>query len=136
VELPSGQDPSGAPGRLFDPDPELQDLPSAQLLAMVAATGRSVLRRGRALMELGRRASSDTMLLQQTAALIRDPANQRSITAGTVTVSQLGAAGLIAGGSEPAAALARELAAQWPPGERSDFAWLISSLRAAYPPQD
>jgi hypothetical protein len=78
-------------------------------------------------MELGRRASSDAALLPQAAALIGDPANQRLTTVGTVTISQLGAAGLIAGGSQPAAALARDLAAQWPVYQQADFAWLIAS---------
>jgi hypothetical protein len=49
------------------------------------------------------------------------------LSAGAVSVSQLGTAGLIAGGGRPAAVLARELAAQWPAGERSDSAWLMKS---------
>ena len=128
----NGQDPPAVRSRLFDPDQELQDVPAAELLAVTADTHESVLRRGRALMELGRRASADTVLLAQAADLIRDPANQRLITIGAVTVSQLGAAGLIAGGSKPAADLARELAAEWPPGQQTDFAWLIASATSPH----
>ena len=68
------------------------------------------------------------------AALIRDPANRRLITIGPVSVSQLGTAGLVAAGSEPASALARGLAAEWPPGDQSDFARLMTSSGAAWPP--
>lgn len=73
-------------------------------------TSESVLRRGRALMELDRRASGDTALLHQVAALIRDPDNRRLITAGTVSVSQLGTAGLVAG----AANRRRSWPGSWP----------------------
>lgn len=84
-------------------------------------------------MELGRRASDDTALLQQVAAMIRDPENRRLITIGTVSVAQLGTAGLVAGGGEAAAALGRELASEWAAGERADFAWLMTSARIAWP---
>ena len=40
--------------------------------------------------------------------MIRDAGNRRLITVGAVSVSQLGTAGLLAGGGRPAAALARE----------------------------
>jgi hypothetical protein len=100
---------------------------------MVATARESVLRRGRALMEPGRRASADAALLRQVAAMIRDPVNRRLITVGTASVSQLGTAGLLAGGSGPAAALARELAAEWPAGEQTDFAWLMTSAGIAWP---
>jgi hypothetical protein len=93
-----------------------------------------VLSRGRALLELGRRASGDVTLLPLAAALIRDPASQRVTVVGAVTVSQLGAAGLIAGGGGPAAALARELAARWPPGQQADFAWLVAGATIEVPP--
>jgi hypothetical protein len=53
-----GDEPPGPPRGLFDPDPEFRGLETSELLAMVPRTGESVLRRGRALMELGRRASS------------------------------------------------------------------------------
>ena len=98
-----------------------------------AVEGESVLRRGRALIELGRRSAGDTTLLQQVADIIRDPENRRPITVGTASVSQLGTAGLIAGGGAPAAALARELAAEWTTGERSDFAWLMRSSGIPWP---
>jgi hypothetical protein len=94
---------------------------------MVPRPSESVLRRGQALMELGRRATSDTALLHQVADMIRDPENGRLIAVGTVPLSQLGTAVLIAGGGEPAAALAYELAAEWEAGERSDFAWLMKA---------
>jgi hypothetical protein len=53
------------PRGLFDPDQELQDLPLDELSAMAAAAREFVLHRGRALVELGRRASSDVALLQR-----------------------------------------------------------------------
>jgi hypothetical protein len=81
---------------------------------MVPRAAESVLRRGRAVMELGRCAADDPALLTEVAALIRDPANRRLITVGPVSVSQLGAAGLVAAGAEPTTTLARELAAEWP----------------------
>jgi hypothetical protein len=102
---------------------------------MVPRTSESVLRRGRALIELGRRSAGDTTLLQQVADIIRDPENRRLITVGTASVSQLGTAGLIAGGGAPAAALARELAAEWTTGERSGFAWLMRSSGIPWPQQ-
>jgi hypothetical protein len=83
-------------------------------------------------MELGRRASEDTALLPDVALMIRDVGNRRRITIGAVSVSQLGTAGLLAGGGA-AAALARELAAEWPAGERSDFEWLVASSGIAWP---
>jgi len=49
-------------------------------------------------MELGRRASRDTALLPQVAAMIRDPRNMRVLTAAAASISQLGTEGLIAGG--------------------------------------
>jgi hypothetical protein len=96
---------------------------------MVPRRSESVLRSGRALMELARRASGDTALLQQVADLIRDPENRRLITVGTASISQLGTAGLIGGGSQPAAELARRLAAEWTADERSDLEWLMRSSR-------
>ena len=130
-----GDEPLEAPPGLFDPDLEFRELDTRELVAMVPRTSESVLRRGRALMELGRRSSSDTTLLQQVADMIRDPENRRLITVGTASVSQLGTAGLIAGGGAPAAALARELAAEWTTGERSDFAWLMRSSGIPWPQQ-
>jgi hypothetical protein len=95
----------GARG-LFDPDREFFHLRTDEILAM-ADTREPALWRGRALMGLGRRASRDVALRQQGAAMIRDPGNHRRfITVGTVSVSQLGMAGLLAGVGEPTAALA------------------------------
>jgi len=127
-----GDEPPSAPQALA-PDLEFRELVTGELLAMVPRVGESVLRRGRALMELGRRASDEAALLPQVAALVRDPGNRRLRTVGAVSVSQLGTAGLLAGGSGPAAALALELAAEWPAGERSDFAWLMTSSGTAWP---
>ena len=112
---------------LLTPDPAFQKLDTAELLAMVPRATESVLRRGRAAMELGRRAANDPALLTEVAALIRDPANRRLMTIGPVSVAQPGTAGLVAAGSEPASALARGLAAEWPPGDQSDFARLMTS---------
>jgi hypothetical protein len=126
-----GDEPRG----LLDLDLEFQELSTNELLAMVPHTSESVLRRGRALLELGRRASSDPALLQQVAAMVRDPENRRLIAVGTASVSQLGTAGLIAGGGEPAATQAWELAGEWSAGERSDFAWLMTSPGSAWPPR-
>jgi hypothetical protein len=108
-------------------------LGNGELLAMVPSARVSVLRRGRALMELGRRASFDTALLEEVAVMVRHAGNRRLITVGTVSVSQLGTAGLLAGGGGPAAALAWELAAEWPAGERDDFEWLMAGCGIAWP---
>jgi hypothetical protein len=118
---------------LLDPDLEFQDLDIDELRVMASRESESVLRRGRALMELGRRASGDTALLQEVADMIRAPENKRLITVGTTSISQLGAAGLVAGGGARAYALARELAQDWRANERSDFAWLMRSSGAAWP---
>ena len=48
-------------------------------MAMVPRTSESAFRRGRALIELGRRSAGDTTLLQQVADIIRDPENRRLI---------------------------------------------------------
>jgi len=112
------------PYGLLDPDPAFQALSVDELL-VAERYSESVLRRGRALMELGRRAALDATLLEQVVAMIRDPENRRLATVGAVTVSQLGAAGLIAGGAESTSALAWELAGEWTAAEQSDFAWLV-----------
>jgi len=129
TEMPpqDGRQPLEAPHGLLDPDPEFRALGTDELLAMVPRNSESVLRRGRALMELGRRAPPGTALLWQVAGMIRDPGNRRLITAGAVSISQLGAAGLIAGGAESTSALAWKLAGEWTAGEQSDFAWLMRS---------
>jgi hypothetical protein len=128
-----GDEPVEAPRGLFDPDLEFRELDTGELVAMVSGAGSPVLRSGRALMELGRRASSDPALLQQVAGMVRDPGNRRLITVGMTSVSVLGTAGLVAGGGEPAVALARELAAEWAAGEQADFAWLMTSAGLAWP---
>lgn len=128
-----GDEPPGAPRPLLSPDLEFRELGTGELLATVPRAAESVLRRGRALMELGRRASGDPALLAEVAAMIRDPDNRRLATIGTVSVSQLGTAGLVVGGSGPAAALARELAAEWPTAEQADLAWLMTGAGVAWP---
>jgi hypothetical protein len=132
--LPESSAPAAAPCGLLAPDPAFQKLDTAELLATVPCAAESVLRRGRALMELGRRAADDPALLTEVAALIRDPANRRLITIGPVSVSQMGTAGLVAADGEPTTALARELVAEWPPGDQSDFARLMTGSGAAWPP--
>lgn len=112
---------------LLDPDLEFRDLHVNELRAMVSRSNESVLRRGRAMMELGRRASGDATLLQEVSDMIRAPENRRLKTVGTATISQLGTAGLIAGGGERALAVAVELVEEWGSDERSDFAWLMKS---------
>lgn len=118
---------------LLDPDLEFQDLTINELRATVSRDSESVLRRGRAMMELGRRASTDTALLQEVADMIRAPENRRLMTVGTTSISQLGTAGLVAGGGETALSLARELVGEWQTGERSDFAWLMRSSGITWP---
>ena len=120
-------------GNLLDPDLEFQDLNIDELRVTTSRNNESVLRRGRALMELGRRASSDPALLQEVADMVRAPENRRLITVGTTSISQLGTAGLVAGGGEKALALARELAAEWQASERSDFGWLMRSSGVTWP---
>lgn len=129
-----GDEPPAVPGGLLAPDPELRELGTGELLAMAGSARVSVLRRGRALLELGRRASFDTALLSDVAVMVRDPGNRGLMTVGAVSVSQLGTAGLVAGGGGPAAALARELAAEWTAGERADFEWLMTSSGIAWLP--
>jgi hypothetical protein len=118
---------------LLDPDLEFRDLDTDELRVMVSRSGESVLRRGRAMMELGRRASRDAVLLQEVAELIRAPENRRLMTVGTTSISQLGTAGLVADGSETAVALAAELVGEWQRDEQSDFAWLMRSSGITWP---
>lgn len=122
-------------GNLLDPDLLFRDLNIDELRAMVSRDSESVLRRGRAMMELGRRASNDAALLQEVADMIRAPENRRLITVGATSVSQLGTAGLVAGGGDVARALARQLVEEWPTDERSDFAWLMKSSGVSWPPE-
>jgi len=122
-------------GNLLDPDLEFQDLDNDELRVIVSHSSESVLRRGRAMMELARRASTDTALLQEVADMVRAPENKRLITIGTASISQLGAAGLVAGGGESALALARELVEEWQTDEQSDFAWLMRSSGTTWPPE-
>jgi hypothetical protein len=118
---------------LLDPDLGFQDLNTDELRVMASRDSESVLRRGRAVMELGRRASSDAALLQEVAGMIRAVENRRLMTVGTTSISQLGAAGLVAGGSERALALATKLVGEWESDERSDFAWLMRDSGVTWP---
>jgi hypothetical protein len=122
-------------GNLFDPDLEFRDLSVYELRDMVPRKSESVLRRGRAIMELGRRASDNTALLEEVADMIRAPENRRHITVGAASISQLGTAGLVAGGGERALALAKELVDEWQTDERSDFGWLMRSSGITWPPR-
>jgi hypothetical protein len=121
-------------GDLLDPDPEFRELDIDELRVRAGRGGESVLRRGRALMELGRRAAGDAALLREVADMIRDPESRRLMTIGTVSVSQLGTAGLVAGGGHSALALARELAGEWPDGQQSDFARLMADSGITWAP--
>ena len=118
---------------LLDPDPEFQELNVSELRSMMSRNNESVLRRGRAMMELGRRASSDPALLQEVSGMIRARENRQLMTVGTTSVSQLGTAGLIAGGSQKAIDLAVELVQEWHRDEQSDFAWLMKSSGIVWP---
>ena len=118
---------------LLDPDPEFQELDISELRSIMSRNNESVLRRGRAMMELGRRASSDPALLQEVSGMIRARENRQLMTVGTTSVSQLGTAGLIAGGSEKAIDLAAELVQEWHRDEQSDFAWLMKSSGIVWP---
>jgi hypothetical protein len=118
---------------LLDPDPEFQELNISELRSTIYRTNESVLRRGRAMMELGRRASSDSSLLEEVSGMIRAQENRQLMTVGTTSVSQLGTAGLVAGGSKKAIDLAAELVQEWHPDEQSDFAWLMKSSGIAWP---
>lgn len=122
-------------GNLFDPDLEFRDLSVNELRDTVSRKNESVLRRGRAMMELGRRASGNTALLEEIADMIRAPENRRLVTVGTASISQLGTAGLVAGGGERALALARDLVEEWETDERSDFGWLMRSSGITWPPR-
>jgi hypothetical protein len=120
-------------GNLLDPDLEFRDRGVDELRVIVSRGGESVLRRGRAMVELGRRASRDEALLQEVAEMIRAPENRRLLTVGTASISQLGTAGLVAGGSESAVALAVKLVGEWQRDEQSEFAWLMRSSRINWP---
>jgi hypothetical protein len=120
-------------GNLLDPDLEFRDRGVDELRVIVSRGGESVLRRGRAMVELGRRASRDEALLQEVAEMIRAPENRRLLTVGTASISQLGTAGLVAGGSESAVALAVKLVGEWQRDEQSEFAWLMRSSRITWP---
>ena len=119
---------------LLDLDPEFQELDISELRSIMSRNNESVLRRGRAMMELGRRASSDPALLQEVSGMIRARENRQLMTVGTTSVSQLGTAGLIAGGSKKAIDLAVELVQEWQGDEQSDFAWLMKSSGIVWPP--
>jgi hypothetical protein len=118
---------------LLDPDPEFQELNISELRSVMSRNTESILRRGRAMMELGRRASNDPALLQEISSMIRAQENRKLLTVGTTSVSQLGIAGLIAGGSEKALDAAAELVQEWHRDEQSDFAWLVKSSGIAWP---
>jgi hypothetical protein len=118
---------------LLDPDLEFQELNISELRSIISRDNESVLRRGRAMMELGRRASSDPALLQEVSDMIRTQENRQLMTVGTTSVSQLGTAGLIAGGSKKAIDLAAELVQEWHRDEQSDFAWLMKSSGMTWP---
>lgn len=118
---------------LLDPDPDFQELGISELRSIMSRNNESVLRRGRAVMELGRRASSDPALLQEVSGMIRARENRQLMTVGTTSVSQLGTAGLIAGGSKKAIDLAAELVQEWHGDEQSDFAWLMKSSGIVWP---
>jgi hypothetical protein len=118
---------------LLDPDPEFQELDISELRSIMSRNNESVLRRGRAMMQLGRRASSDPALLQEVSGMIRARENRQLMTVGTTSVSQLGTAGLIAGGSKKAIDLAAELVQEWHRDEQSDFAWLMKSSGIVWP---
>jgi hypothetical protein len=118
---------------LLDPDPEFQELSISELRSIMSRNVESVLRRGRAIMELGRRASSDAALLQEVSGMIRAQENRQLMTVGNTSVSQLGTAGLIAGGSKNAIDLAAELVQEWHRDEQSDFGWLMRSSGIAWP---
>ena len=118
---------------LLDPDPEFQELNISELRSIMSRNNESVLRRGRAVMELGRRASSDPALLQEVSGMVRAQENRQLMTVGSTSVSQLGTAGLIAGGSKKAIDLAAELVQEWHRDEQSDFAWLMKSSGIVWP---
>jgi hypothetical protein len=120
-------------GNLLDPDLEFRELNVDELRTIVSRSGESVLRRGRAMMELGRRAPRDAALLQEVTGMIRAPEYRRLMTVGTTSISQLGAAGLVADGGETAVALAAELVGEWQSDEQSDFAWLMRSSGITWP---
>jgi hypothetical protein len=103
-------DAPGCPSSPFNSPPHH----TAELLAMVPCAAESVLRRGRAVMELGRRAADDPALLTEVAALIRDPANRRLITSARCPSPSRERPGL----SPPAANRQRPWPANWPPSGR------------------
>jgi hypothetical protein len=132
--LPESSALAAAPCGLLAPDPAFQKLDTAELLAMVPRATESVLRRGRAAMELGRRAADDPALLTEVAALIRDPANRRLMTTGPVSGLPAGNGRARRRGQRAGIGAGPRTAAEWPPGDQSDFARLMTSSGAAWPP--
>ena len=119
---------------LLDPDPEFQELNISVLRSMMSRNNESVLRRGRAMMELGRRASSDPALLKE--AQKRGDQFIASEMFVLALADDKGEAGRLlkeAGGSKKAIDLAAELVQEWHRDEQSDFAWLMKSSGIAWP---
>jgi len=111
---------------LFDPDPELDALPSESLLDLAGDDTAPAGRRGRAMVALGRRGGSDPSLIHAVVEAIDDPRHRGTTAIGTTTLSHLGVAGLFAGGSGASRAAADALVRSWPPGDdRDDLLWLL-----------
>ena len=78
--------------------------------------------------------SSGVMVVQMAApdlscAITLATAYMWAVAASRPAWVSFATAGLVAGGGEPAAVLARE----WAAGERADFAWLMTSSGIAWP---
>ena len=118
---------------LFDADPEMAALDLSALRALVSDDRQGVTRKGRALLELGRRTSSRPELLAEVNGYIRDPAHEQAVVMGTVTVAQMGLAGLVASRSPESIRQAEALAAEAGPHGEQDLRWVITALGGTWP---
>jgi hypothetical protein len=119
---------------LFEVDPEMASLDLDSLRGLIGDEGRGVAYRGRALMELGRRTSTLLELLPEVSGYVREEANSTAVVIGTITVSQMGLAGLVASRSAESIREAEGLAREAGPHAAADLHWLVVALGGTWPP--
>jgi hypothetical protein len=115
-------------------DEEMSGRDLTELRAIVTDDLAGVSLRGRALMELARRSGVETAdLLPEIKSYICDPTNVTAVVFGTITVSQMGLAGLVASHSKISRSLAVELAQETGPLGEEDLQWLVQALGREWP---
>jgi hypothetical protein len=118
---------------LFDSDPEMATVDVTALRDIVTTPTKRVTDRGRALLELGRRTRTRPDLREEVVRYVRDEGNANSVTIGTITVSQLGLAGLVASGSPESIRQAKVIAGETGPHGEEDLRRLVRSLGGTWP---